>query len=666
MASSDSDSSVICDIKLKTLIKKRGVVKGKLTLFKKYLSKLTSASLTADQLIDLELRTTRIINVFKEFEIIQDKIETLSEELKDHLEERETFENTYFECVSLSKGYLAQVASPGASTSPEGQVRDVTEPREHDSIKYPDIKLPTYNGQVTDWIEFRDTFDALVNQTSLKPIQKFKYLKGCLTDSALEVVSSLEFAEESHALAWQLLCERYNNPKTLVYSHLRALFNIDPVPNTATALRSLNDNISKHLRILRSVKVPTNDWDLLIIFFLTSKLDRILQTKWEEKMNSRELPNLQDFKSFLRSQADLREAVSQTEPATRGLPAAREAMVTTCPPSHTNSKVIPKHTYRRQCPNCKETHYINQCPKLLALNAASRIRIVKRLGLCLNCLASNHIVPNCRASNCRICQGKHHTLLHITHTDSNESNQRQSTFHNSSGPTAAASVPQEPHSINLITNNQQLNSNQGTRVDGTPPITQNKGVILSTARVKVFDKDNKPIVLRVLLDSGSQSNFLTESACNKLNLTTHQLNIEILGFNQNLTKINQSCNLTIHSNDDSFSTKLSCLIVPKICKLSKHTVDARQLNIPKRFRLADELFYEDGEIDLLIGAEHFYQLLCIGQHSLGTGLPILVRTKLGYVVSGSYSLNSTNMPHQVVCNFVQIAQNQALQTFNQT
>ncbi|XP_048481393.1 uncharacterized protein LOC119693376 [Plutella xylostella] len=326
MASSDSDSSVICDIKLKTLIKKRGVVKGKLTLFKKYLSKLTSASLTADQLIDLELRTTRIINVFMEFEIIQDKIETLSEELKDHLEERETFENTYFECVSLSKGYLAQVASPGASTSPEGQVREVTEPREHDSIKYPDIKLPTYNGQVTDWIEFRDTFDALVNQTSLKPIQKFKYLKGCLTDSALEVVSSLEFAEESHALAWQLLCERYNNPKTLVYSHLRALFNIDPVPNTATALRSLNDNISKHLRILRSVKVPTNDWDLLIIFFLTSKLDRILQTKWEEKMNSRELPNLQDFKSFLRSQADLREAVSQTEPATRGLPAAREAM----------------------------------------------------------------------------------------------------------------------------------------------------------------------------------------------------------------------------------------------------------------------------------------------------------------------------------------------------
>ncbi|CAG9133834.1 unnamed protein product [Plutella xylostella] len=243
-------------------------------------------------------------------------------------------------CVLKQGLYLAQVASPGASTSPEGQVREVTEPREHDSIKYPDIKLPTYNGQVTDWIEFRDTFDALVNQTSLKPIQKFKYLKGCLTDSALEVVSSLEFAEESHALAWQLLCERYNNPKTLVYSHLRALFNIDPVPNTATALRSLNDNISKHLRILRSVKVPTNDWDLLIIFFLTSKLDRILQTKWEEKMNSRELPNLQDFKSFLRSQADLREAVSQTEPATRGLPAAREAMVTTCPPSHTNSKVV--------------------------------------------------------------------------------------------------------------------------------------------------------------------------------------------------------------------------------------------------------------------------------------------------------------------------------------
>jgi hypothetical protein len=169
MASSDSesDSTVICDVKLKTLIKKRGVVKGKLTLFKKYLSKLAPASLTADQFIDLELRTARIISVFKEFEVVQDKIETVSEELEEHLKERETFEDTYFKCVALSKGYLAQVSGPGASASPDGNVREVSEPREHESIKYPDIKLPSYNGQVTDWIEFRDTFDALVDQTSL-------------------------------------------------------------------------------------------------------------------------------------------------------------------------------------------------------------------------------------------------------------------------------------------------------------------------------------------------------------------------------------------------------------------------------------------------------------------------------------------------------------------
>lgn len=666
---SESDTTVIFDVKLKTLVKKRGVVKGKLTLFKKYLSKLSSASVTGNQLIDLELRTSRIIGVFKEFEIIQDKIETLSEELGEHLQERETFENTYFECMSLSKGYLAQVSSTGASASPEGHTHQVSEPREHESIKYPDIKLPSYSGQITDWIEFRDTFDALVNQTSLKSIQKFKYLKGCLTDNALEVISSLEFAEESHAIAWQLLCERYNSPKTLVYSHLRALFNIDNVPNTATALRSLNDKISKHLRILRSVNVPTKDWDLLIVFLLSSKLDKKLQNKWEEKNNSRELPTLQDFKSFLRSQADLREAVSQPEAEPRELP-GREAMVTTCPPSHSNSKVIPKHiTYRKTCPNCKEIHFINQCPKFLALNAATRIRVVKRLGLCLNCLSSNHIVPNCRASHCRTCKGKHHTLLHVTHTNTtlpttNELNLRQSTFHSSTEPSTTMPVPVEPRSINLITNQRHLNSNENTRDDDTPPISQNKGVILSTARVKVLDKDNKPIILRALLDSGSQSNFLTEKACNKLKLPTNRLKLEILGFNQNLTKVNHSCNLTIHSTDESYSTKLSCLIVPKICNLSKHAVSANQLNIPKRFRLADESFNQGGEIDLLIGAEHFYQLLCIGQHSLGSGLPLLVRTRLGYVVSGPYSWNSSNLPQQVTtCNLIQIAQNQSLQTF---
>lgn len=51
MASSgdESDVTVMGSAVLKELIKKRGVVKGKLTLFKKFLAKVSPDSLTAEQ-----------------------------------------------------------------------------------------------------------------------------------------------------------------------------------------------------------------------------------------------------------------------------------------------------------------------------------------------------------------------------------------------------------------------------------------------------------------------------------------------------------------------------------------------------------------------------------------------------------------------------------------
>uniref|UniRef100_A0A2A4IUY1 Integrase catalytic domain-containing protein n=1 Tax=Heliothis virescens TaxID=7102 RepID=A0A2A4IUY1_HELVI len=85
------------------------------------------------------------------------------------------------------------------------------------------------------------------------------------------------------------------------------------------------------------------------------------------------------------------------------------------------------------------------------------------------------------------------------------------------------------------------------------------------------------------------------------------------------------------------------------------------VNIAKHFELADEHFHLAGEIDILIGVELFYEILSIGRHILGDGLPILQRTKLGWVVAGSFAPNSNpNLPalsqqakkrNQVRCNF---------------
>lgn len=631
---------------LKELKRNRGVLKGKLTLFKKYVTSI-ELPISAETCIDLELRIERIKSVFDEFENVQDRIETICTDIDAQLLERESTQNTYYENVAIAKRAMNDLLSQNSSFSANVTT---TEQENSTSIKFPDIKLPSFNGDITQWLEFRDTFDALINQSNLKPIQKFKYLRSCLQDSALIVIGSLEYCEESHAIAWKLLCERFNNPKKLVANHLKALLHVDQISNTSSALRGFLDNISKHLRVLSKLNISTENWDNLLIFMLAPKLDSQTLRKWEEKSNSNELPSLQDFKSFLRSRADLLESMSSSDlPSDQGQAknnATRKAMVTTSTSNSNSSYKVPNsNTYSNRCPYCENPHYINQCQKFLALSVRSRIQTARNLRLCTNCLRSGHLVSNCRASSCRTCKGKHNTLLHITHTPTNTAPTNPSnTDHTPTTLNLQSAVTEPRQSLNLHTTEQTPN------IQLTP--IQNKTVILSTALVKVIDTDNQSHTLRALLDSGSQSNFITENAFKKLNLPKIPINMQVTGFNESVTCIDSSSNITIHSQTSTFSRKISCLIVPTICNQTPHeTINLERINFPKKYRLADTSFYKPSEIDLLLGVELFYDVLCSGQYRLGKGLPILQNTQFGWVVSGSIPTQTST--HKTHCNFVQ-------------
>jgi len=63
-------------------------------------------------------------------------------------------------------------------------------------------------------------------------------------------------------------------------------------------------------------------------------------------------------------------------------------------------------------------------------------------------------------------------------------------------------------------------------------------------------------------------------------------------------------------------------------------VDIGDWKIPENLQLADPEFHIAQRVDLLIGASLFYELLCVGQIRLLPGLPLLQKTRLGWVVSG--------------------------------
>ncbi|KAL4713395.1 hypothetical protein ACJJTC_010380 [Scirpophaga incertulas] len=85
---------------IKDLVKKRGVVKGRLTKFSNYLSLLKSETMSTQSRIDLKLRVQGAANLFNEFNIIQNKLEELASDVDEQLTQREIFEDSYYGIIS--------------------------------------------------------------------------------------------------------------------------------------------------------------------------------------------------------------------------------------------------------------------------------------------------------------------------------------------------------------------------------------------------------------------------------------------------------------------------------------------------------------------------------------------------------------------------------------
>lgn len=155
---------------------------------------------------------------------------------------------------------------------------------------------------------------------------------------------------------------------------------------------------------------------------------------------------------------------------------------------------------------------------------------------------------------------------------------------------------------------------------------------MSTALVRVKKLQRS---LHLLLDNGSQSNFVTEEFVKRLNLKTVDDRIEIKGINQHISHAMKSLNLKITSRFGAFGYYLSCIVLPKITQnLPTVVVDTAILEIPKNINLADPQFNIPGKIDLLIGAESFWELICVGQIKLGKQKQVLQKSLLGWLVSG--------------------------------
>lgn len=138
--------------------------------------------------------------------------------------------------------------------------------------------------------------------------------------------------------------------------------------------------------------------------------------------------------------------------------------------------------------------------------------------------------------------------------------------------------------------------------------------LLVTAKVNVFDAYGKIIPGRVLLDTCSNSNFMTERFATLLNLKKSKLSIPIGAMNQTKTVTNNLVTARLKSRFYNFERTLSFLTIDDIAGLVPDEKISRQsLSLPRNVKLADPEFDQPAPVDMLIGLGTTLSTFCVGQ-----------------------------------------------------
>ncbi|XP_059062082.1 uncharacterized protein LOC131854916 [Achroia grisella] len=563
---------------LSLYIRKRGVIKGRLTKLDKYIESVLLQP-SSFKKAEFKLRIQGASSLLTDFNEVQSKIEEYSDDIDEQLEHREEFETNYYGVIARADELLS--GDKSTEDSHKGSLN---------LMKLPTLSLPSYDGSFENWLEYRDCYLSLIhNSKEISAIQKFHYLKSSLKGSAELVIDSLEFSAANYSVAWELLVNRYDNNRLLIHNHVKALFSIQPLTKESPELlRKLIDTVLKNIRALKILGEPTEHWDTLIIYIIVSKFDPITEREWEQhktllfSINTSDSQcrlKLQNLLDFVGRRADMLETlIVSNKPMHNNI---KKQHINQSQKIHCNVSSMSTNkpqqntiTHYKSCPMCHSKHPLYSCQQFLNLSVLDRCKIVTQNKLCENCLRLGHSATDCRFGPCRHCSCKHNTLLHRDDTHL----QREVT----DGGT-------QNNALTLFT----LDNKSHAQVS-----TNSEPVLLSTAVLGVRDKSKNYISVRALLDSGSQRSFITQSLCNKINAQLIQSTYNIKGVGS---------------------------------------------------ALADAKYFESQSVDILLGADLFWDLLDEGKIRLENG-PFIQNTKLGWIISGPIYTHTPKYS-QVSCNF---------------
>ena len=447
--------------------------------------------------------------------------------------------------------------------------------------------MKKFNGDPLEWSNFKETFEAAIDEnTRISKVQKFSYLINFLDGSALEAVKGFPVTNKSYDEAFDLLKSRYGNPQLIILSHMNNLIKLEKVSNSnVKELRKLFDRVESNVRALNTIGINSKHFGPLLIPIVLEKLPNVIRLQISRKLG-KDNWNIDEFIKAINSEITARENY--------------EFLKHDEHEENDRKKYEPKHALtsginKKKCCFCKsEEHYSDKCEIIADVQA--RRDILKKERYCFNCLKPGHAKKDCRIKiKCYKCKslGSHHTAL-CEFKDS---------------------------ATNLV--------------------TQDTTILLQTADAKIINKKkNCHYVAKVLFDSCSQQTYIAEKVVKKLNLApVREINIGIKPFNSDREKVMKLkeydlCLNSCYNNSDIY---IRALALPNIClPVGGQFIDVAVTQNPslQSINLADRGISHNKEIDLLIGADFYWQLVNGETKRIKDVGLVAINSNLGWLLNG--------------------------------
>lgn len=529
----------------------------------------------------------------------------------------ESAEDSYINCKTEILRYKPKVA-PLSKSQGTGSSSGSTS-----NIKLPKITIPTFSGSYEEWITFRDMFVSLIHSNAtLDDVQRLHYLKGYLTGEAEQLIRQLPITAANYIECWSQLEARYNNINYLSNCILKRLINQKiATKESSVQLKELIDTTTDCLHALNNIGIDVKSWDIIVIYIVSNKLDAETRKQWELKVadgNARELPKFAQFREFLENRF---RALEFIEPEPKSRPS-------TLTGKYKVHKVL--HVANVVCEFCTEDHRVYSCKDFLKEDVNKRREFVINKRLCFNCMGSNHSARFCPSkSSCRVCHGKHHSILHPNGSGDGRS------YQVNTGKSVSGVVS--------VGSSAGMSAAPSGSVEVAPVVTcfgqvsVKKQVFLATAVVWAESQRGQRHYIRALLDQGSQASFVSEATVQYLGIKKHPVKGIISGLEGNSTTVSKyMVELKIQSRiDNNVVIKVQAYVLKSITtSLPNYKVEELDW-LDQDLRLADPQYHTPNKIDVLLGADIYGQVIQEGIRKGPDGYPLAQATSLGWILSGT-------------------------------